>query len=548
MFESAELVNLLKRSEEVSNAPVAHPPSRYADGYDGAMAGEALEGIPPPNTSSKSADRRGSRLSTRIEAAPGPRLEGPVEARYRKQLDSLQASLLSAEEDRESLRREVIKLQAEVDLRAEEQQKPRQLSVLLSAGDGAPSIVKELKLEVRGTRELRDRLFQLQTELEGYKRRLEVDARQEIEKERQTSESLRRQLEEKERTVAELLFDLRRARSAASEGDWAQREEEYMRLNLQNRKLEDELAAHKHSEQELAERLLEQEHLVMELRFDREQVHHRTARLESRILELELLVDGGNATAAKSQSPLGQAAAAALTVASRKERNFESVIEGLERVISQLKTENQRLKVDLDGRKDDRRHRAEVDRLRKRIGELETELMNKDPRRANGRVSQSASLAETAALRATIEEKDRQISDLEARLLEYQASPASVPSASNEELRLVREELRKLQLARSQDAIALDEAQRALEDAERTEHKYLEVARENKRLRTEIAALEDEGFWQVIEQLQERNAQAVTLARESKEALQRYATATPSVEFPIALIARLENFAAAAAA
>ena len=32
--------------------------------------------------------------------------------------------------------------------------------------------------------------------------------------------------EEKERVVAELLFDLRRARSAAAEGDWEQREED----------------------------------------------------------------------------------------------------------------------------------------------------------------------------------------------------------------------------------------------------------------------------------------------------------------------------------
>ena len=32
--------------------------------------------------------------------------------------------------------------------------------------------------------------------------------------------------EEKERAVAELLFDLRRARSAAAEGDWEQREED----------------------------------------------------------------------------------------------------------------------------------------------------------------------------------------------------------------------------------------------------------------------------------------------------------------------------------
>ena len=47
---------------------------------------------------------------------------------------------------------------------------------------------------------------------------------------------LQAELEEKERSCSELIFDLRRARSAAGESDWAMREEEYMRLNLQLRR------------------------------------------------------------------------------------------------------------------------------------------------------------------------------------------------------------------------------------------------------------------------------------------------------------------------
>ena len=47
---------------------------------------------------------------------------------------------------------------------------------------------------------------------------------------------LQAELLEKERSCSELIFELRRARSAAGESDWAQREEEYMRLNLQLRR------------------------------------------------------------------------------------------------------------------------------------------------------------------------------------------------------------------------------------------------------------------------------------------------------------------------
>eukprot|EP00933_Yihiella_yeosuensis_P049039 TRINITY_DN455_c0_g2_i1.p1 TRINITY_DN455_c0_g2~~TRINITY_DN455_c0_g2_i1.p1 ORF type:complete len:1580 (-),score=424.29 TRINITY_DN455_c0_g2_i1:582-5279(-) len=569
-FNPKELVNLLKRAEETAAMSTKKDLAQQRpDDLGGRMTsagarGEALEGLPPPTSvSSSTPGRPGKKVVIRsVEAAVENQLAGSVEVKFRKQLDALKGALLTTEQEKDRLAKEVANLQYEAQMKAEEQRMPRPLAVLLAAGDGAPPIVKELKLEVKGTRELRDRLFHTEQELESYKRRLEVDARQEIESERQKSEALRRELEEKERTVAELLFDLRRARGASAEGDWAQREEEFMRLNLQNRKLEEEVSAHKRAENEALERLLEQEHQVMELRFDREQVESHTARLERRILELELLVEGGGATSSASpmKQPVGQAAAAALTVAGRKERNLEHVIEGLERVISQFKSENQRLKQDLDGRKDERKHRAEIEKFRKRISELEAELSSKDSRR--GRTGAGSSMPGSAvqASRAEVEEKDRQIAELLNRLqyLEMEVArqstsaepdrPPAPASADTEEISRLREELRQVSEARRQDSLALDEAQKALEDAERTERRYLEVARENKRLRTELASLEDEGFWQVIEQLQSRNAEAQTLARESKEVLEQLAAAAPSVAHPTTLIAKLETFQAAAAA
>lgn len=110
------------------------------------------------------------------------------------------------------------------------------------------------------------------------------------------------------------------------------------------------------------------------------------------------------------------------------------------------------------------------------------------------------------------------------------------------------EELRLLQQARGADAEALDEAQRALREAELAEQRFREVARENKRLRADLGALEDEGFWEEIEALQARYEEGLGLARDSKELFERLLGAFPSIEPPSSLLLRLERFTAAPAA
>eukprot|EP00439_Symbiodinium_sp_Y106_P014252 s489_g2.t1 len=455
--------------------------------------------------------------------------------------------LFASEQERQTLQQDLDALRRQESAREDALQKPRPLSVLLSAGDTAPPFIKELKLEVKGTRELRDKLYNAETQLESYKRRLEVDARQELEKERHVVKQLQAELEEKERTVAELLFDLRRARNASGEGDWAQREEEYMRLDLQLRKLEGELTSSRRAERDMADRLLQAEHVAMELRFDREQVHLRSSRLESRILELELL--NGEDSPRQRQSPLKTGAGAGPSAASSEgklmgsfksrwpqERNLENVIEGLERVVNQQKAENQRLKVALDRRPDDRRGRgrAEVERLRKRIEELESA-----PPRSQDGGNMSAEGPVLEAYRREVAAKEEVIQKLQEKLREGAEGPGTEPP----EMQRLLQELAELRRARGEDGQALDEAQRALQEAEMTEKRYLEVVRENRKLRQDLSALEDDGFWKEIESLQTRNQEAVGLAKESQEALLRCGTAA-GVDVA-SLMARLEMFAAA---
>jgi len=536
LFTSEDLLRLLSGAEEasVSRSTSKSSPGKAKRDFIAAGSGEALEGLPPLTHSSASSGQRRGRSTGAVSAASKRPIEGAVEVKSRRQLEMVQSQLLQSEDERQKLQKEITSLRQEANVQAEDLNKPRPLSVLLSLGDNAPSIVKDLKLEVKGTRELRDKLFLMESELETCKRRLEVDARQDLEKERHTVASLRAQLEEKERALAETVFDLHRARRAAGESDWDQREEEFMRLNLQIRKLEEELTAKARAEQEAADRLLEQEHQVMELRFEREQVQGRTARLESRVLELELAAEDVP-QGRKPSGPPGSAAAAVLTVSGRKEQNLKNVIESLERVVSQQKVESQRLRMELEGRRpDDKKHKAEIERMRKKVGELEAELSSTNSQ-GRSRRSRPPPAAED------LEEKDRRIADLEERLRRLGSEVDRPQAAAEEEVQRLQEELRNLQHARSVDALTLDEAERALQEAELADQRYHQVELENRQLRQDIAALHDEGFWEEIRQLQRHYQEAVTLARESRSALERLAAA----EAPADLMARLDRFAAA---
>jgi len=94
----------------------------------------------------------------------------------------------------------------------------------------------------------------------------------------------------------------------------------------------------------------------------------------------------------------------------------------------------------------------------------------------------------------------------------------------------------------------VDAAQHALREAELTERRYLEVARENRKLRENLEELDQPGFWEEVEALEGRNREGTQLARESKEALERVMEAFPSLQPPAALMERLGHFVAAVAA
>jgi len=410
---------------------------------------------------------------------------------------------------------------------------PKPLQVLLAQGEGAPPLVKEMRLEVRGSRELREKLFAVESELEEKTRELEVDKAAELKKERHKNTVLQKALDEKECAVADLEFDLRRARGTAAGDRWAQQEEEYMRLNLQVRQLEEEIGARKKTEAELQDRLLDQEHQAMDLRFDCEQSRTKSKRLENRIMELTLQAD--------VPDPVSSPPPATIAAASRKEKGLEHVVEGLERVVAQLRAENRKLKGEAEGRKGERRLKSEADRLRKRVEDLEAELAHKA--QDGVKMHEDIRGKEVLALQAELEVKRRRVVELEEELREHAIHGAQRVAAAD-----VPAQLRELRAARDADAAALDEAQQALHEAELTERRYLEVAQENKRLKAELNSLQDQGFWQDLEAMHTRNQESMGLLRESKQALTAILAAFPSIEPPASLLVRMDRCMAAVAA
>ena len=75
---------------------------------------------------------------------------------------------------------------------------------------------------------------------------------------------------------------------------------------------------------------------------------------------------------------------------------------------------------------------------------------------------------------------------------------------------------------RAADQRALEEAEAVLKVVEASESKYLKTARENRRLKSEISQLEDDNFWNDLDELQSKVKLAVELLYECKGALAKH--------------------------
>ncbi len=67
---------------------------------------------------------------------------------------------------------------------------------------------------------------------------------------------------------------------------------------------------------------------------------------------------------------------------------------------------------------------------------------------------------------------------------------------------------------RDQDKLALQEAERVLDLVQATEKKYVKVAKENAKLRKDLASLDDDNFWNDLDLLQDQHKQSVAILKQ----------------------------------
>ena len=114
-------------------------------------------------------------------------------------------------------------------------------------------------------------------------------------------------------------------------------------------------------------------------------------------------------------------------------------------------------------------------------------------------------------------DKLEQLQQANERLVEERKT--LLKKVNDEELASLRSKVRELQLQRDADRDAIADAQRVLSLVEQTESKYVRVAKENAKLRKELAALNDDTFWNDLEALQTQHKRGVGLLMECKNHL-----------------------------
>eukprot|EP00397_Hematodinium_sp_SG-2012_P000060 GEMP01000060.1.p1 GENE.GEMP01000060.1~~GEMP01000060.1.p1 ORF type:complete len:3670 (+),score=1304.13 GEMP01000060.1:198-11207(+) len=456
----------------------------------------ALEG-PPPAGPCIGGTAASSTAAPRTIAPP------PPEFRQRKQMDTLTKAVRSGEDTIKQLQARVKELEADVE------RKDKTIENFKEKCGSTEEELKErgkLRQRLVDTEQLRQEMFDLQAELAECKRRLKIETVVLSDQEKRRIELITRENRALEAKVKNLQFDLKRARSARLGDDWSAKEEEYMRLTLNNERLEEDVAEKDTELKQLRQQLLKEEHRTMELLFDKSQVDIKISRLENRILELETV----------KEIPISTQE---LQKKSRKERNLEAVIEGMERVIATLRKDNEKLRKEVDVMQSDKRSTHEARLLKKRVETLQVEINERE------------NTAQEAA--ACMRDTQRALELVQSERESMKREKAGLAS----EVRLLREklansgaeeELARLKLARQQDLLALDEADKVLQEVEKTESRLAEVVKENEKLRADVAALQDDTFWEELENLRMKNDVSTELFAEVRGILMQHKNTLPA--------------------
>jgi centrosomal protein CEP290 len=278
--------------------------------------------------------------------------------------------------------------------------------------------------DIDGVEGARDRVFKLEEELAMYKRKAEVEMAGEIAHMRHQQSTMREKMSDME---AELLeSEAMRKKYASGMDSGAQLRDSEDRFMKQER-LKEDLEGARRQRLELEAALLDRDSSAMESRFDLEARTQENERLRRRCRELESAYKAAVRNAGTHGSPRGgktawgdDAGTKASTATGKRERELESVVDAMKRVVDKLKADNERLRK--SGGPDERRaneleKRAAMER--KRAEKLDSEMVGlmeklKVSEDASSRLTQRQN--QVTQLKREIKAKDEEQKSILARL------------------------------------------------------------------------------------------------------------------------------------
>jgi hypothetical protein len=87
----------------------------------------------------------------------------------------------------------------------------------------------------------------------------------------------------------------------------------------------------------------------------------------------------------------------------------------------------------------------------------------------------------------------------------------------------------------------LREARRVIAQFEQAGGRYVAVAKENKRLKKDLEALNDDAFWEDLEEMKANSEESTALLRGASDTLREVYSAFPSLE-PAGVLAHIDSF------
>lgn len=286
------------------------------------------------------------------------------------------------------------------------------------------------------------------------------------------------------------------------------------------KKLEDAIAENA----DLDKKLRLEENKAMEFLFEKTQFETKIQKLTGQNSDLETILKTGGGSSEENEKRVK----ADQLKQSRREKNLEAVVEGLEGVINRLRKENVKLAQDCERFSKEARRaqfsQAELNQLKQELNATSCEKSD-------------ALLNFTTKIKALNEQLEN-ANTVNAKLEEDNLELAKTATSARDRVGGLKKEVQELRQARAEDKEALDVAQELMTDVTKTEERYRSIVAENRELRSEKSRTRER-----VERLESYRGNAMPLVEQSGEILQALDEKYPGLQIPRGLLEGLVGLA-----